>query len=99
MPQARKKTRKAKEPNNQLARRVRESIFILSILLAVYLLASLISYDPLDPGPFATGTSDQVGNTGRVLGAWVSNFLLFLTGYIAYLAPLIVVYVGWSAYA
>ena len=99
MPQARKKTRKAKEPNNQLARRVRESIFILSILLAVYLLASLISYDPLDPGPFATGTSDQVGNTGRVLGAWISNFLLFLTGYIAYLAPLIVVYVGWSAYA
>ena len=40
-----------------------------------------------------------VSNTGRVLGAWVSNFLLFLTGYIAYLAPLIVVYVGWSAYA
>lgn len=71
-------------------------MFLLTILLAVYLIACLISYDPMDPGPFATTASDQVSNTGRVLGAWLANFFLFLTGYVAYLLPPLVVYAGWS---
>ena len=99
MPQARKKARKAPAQPDHMARRVQESIFLFSILLAVYLFASLVSYDPLDPGPFATAVSDQVNNTGRVLGAWLANCFLFLTGYIAYLLPLVVVYAGWSAYS
>jgi S-DNA-T family DNA segregation ATPase FtsK/SpoIIIE len=82
-----------------MSRRIQESVFLLSILVAVYLVACLASYDALDPGPFNTTASDQVSNTGRVLGAWLANFLLFLGGYVAYLAPLIVVYAGWSAYA
>jgi len=82
-----------------MSRRVQESVFLLSILVSVYLLACLLSYDPLDPGPFNTTASAQVSNTGRVLGAWLANFLLFLCGYVAYLAPLIVVYAGWSAWS
>jgi S-DNA-T family DNA segregation ATPase FtsK/SpoIIIE len=82
-----------------MSRRIQESVFLLSILVAVYLVACLASYDALDPGPFNTTASDQVSNSGRVLGAWLANFLLFLGGYVAYLAPLIVVYAGWSAYA
>ncbi len=74
-------------------------MFLLSVLVAVYLFACLISYDPLDPGPFNSTASDQVQNTGRLLGAWLANFLLFLGGYVAYLVPLIVVYAGWSAYS
>ncbi len=81
-----------------MSQRIEESVFLLSILVAVYLLACIASYDPLDPGPFNTTASEQIHNTGRVLGAWLANFFLFLSGYIAYAVPLIVVFAGWSAY-
>jgi S-DNA-T family DNA segregation ATPase FtsK/SpoIIIE len=82
-----------------MTKRLQESVFLLSVLVAVYLFACLISYDPMDPGPFNSTAADQVNNTGRVLGAWLANFFLFLGGYVAYLVPLIVVYAGWSAYS
>ncbi len=72
---------------------------MLSVLAAVYLIACLASYDPLDPGPFNQAATDEVRNTGRVLGAWLANFFLFLTGYVAYLVPLVLVYAGWNAYS
>ena len=97
MPQARKKATKAPKVQNQMSRRIEESVFLLSILVAVYLLACIASYDPLDPGPFNTTASAQIHNTGRVLGAWLANFFLFLSGYVAYAVPLIVVFAGWSA--
>jgi S-DNA-T family DNA segregation ATPase FtsK/SpoIIIE len=97
--QARKKARPTPGTPNLMSRRVQESVFLLSILVAVYLLACLLSYDALDPGPFNTTASDQVHNVGRVLGAWLANFLLFLGGYVAYLVPVIVVYAGWNAWS
>ncbi len=81
-----------------MSRRIQESIFLLSILVAVYLLACIASYDPLDPGYFNRTAAEEVNNTGRVLGAWLADFFLFLSGYVAYLVPLIVVFAGWSAY-
>jgi S-DNA-T family DNA segregation ATPase FtsK/SpoIIIE len=82
-----------------MAHRLGESIFILSMLLGVYLVACLSTYDPTDPGPFNTVASDQVQNIGRVLGAWLANFFLFLTGYLAYTLPLLVIYLGWLVYS
>ena len=99
MLQARKKARKQSPVQSHFARRLQESAFLLSILLAVYLLACLASYNPMDPGPFNTTASEQVQNTGRILGAWLANFFLFLTGYVAYLLPLIIIYAGWSVYS
>jgi S-DNA-T family DNA segregation ATPase FtsK/SpoIIIE len=98
LPQAKKKSKRAIPESNQIAQRISESFFILSILLAVYLVACLISYDPTDPGPFNTVASDQVHNLGRVLGAWLANFFLFLTGYLAYSLPLLLVFIGWLVY-
>ncbi|MDX1461142.1 MAG: DNA translocase FtsK 4TM domain-containing protein [Xanthomonadales bacterium] len=82
-----------------MSRRLQESVFLLSWLLAFYLFACLMTYDPLDPGPFSTSTGDQVSNVGRVLGAWLANFLLFLSGYVGYLAPMIVIFAGWLVYS
>ncbi|MEJ8568259.1 DNA translocase FtsK [Elongatibacter sediminis] len=75
-----------------------ESFFILAILLAFYLAACLVTYSPTDPGPFNTISSHEIQNIGRLLGAWLANFFLFLTGYLAYTLPLVVVYVGWLVY-
>ena len=98
MPQAKKKSKNAIPEGNALAHRLSESLFILTILLAVYLVACLVSYDPTDPGPFNTVASDQVNNIGRVLGAWLANFFLFLTGYLAYSLPVLLIVIGWLVY-
>ncbi len=99
MPQARKKARKTPKIQNQMSRRIQESVFLLSILISVYLLACIVSYDPLDPGYFNKTAAEEVSNTGRVLGAWLADFLLFLSGYVAFVVPLIIVFAGWSAYS
>ncbi len=99
MPQARKKAHKTETASSHIAFRLSESFFILTILLAVYLVACLGSYDPTDPGPFNSVASDQVHNIGRLLGAWMANFFLFLTGYLAYTLPVLLVYTGWLVYA
>ena len=95
MAQARKKTVKVARKPSRLGHHLKETGFLLSILVAVYLVACLFTYDSNDPGPFNTTNSDQVQNVGRILGAWIANFFLFLTGYIAYLLPIISVYGGW----
>lgn len=98
MPQARIKARKTEAAGNQIVHRLGESFFILTILLSVYLVACLASYEPTDPGPFNSVASDQVHNIGRLLGAWMANFFLFLTGYLAYCLPLVLIYLGWLVY-
>ncbi len=99
MQHARKKVRKTETVSSQIALRLRESFFILTILLSVYLLACLASYNPTDPGPFSSVASDQVHNVGRLLGAWLANFFLFLTGYLAYILPVLLMYIGWLVYS
>ena len=89
MPQAKKKSSPATAEGHQIAHRLSESVFIFTILVAVYLVACLVSYDPTDPGPFNSVASQKVSNIGRVLGAWLANFFLFLTGYLAYSLPIL----------
>ena len=96
MPQARKKAKKTVITPSRLTHRLKESAFLLSILVAVYLVACLLTYSPTDPGPFSTTNSDHVQNAGRILGAWIADAFLGLTGYIAYLLPRVVTGVQWS---
>ncbi len=99
MAQARKKAKIAESKPSRLTHHLKESFFLLSILVAVYLVACLFTYDPTDPGPFNTTNSDQVQNAGRILGAWIADAFLGLTGYIAYLLPVITVYGGWRLWS
>jgi len=93
--QARKKAPKAVITPSRLTKHLRESAFLLSVLVAVYLVACLFTYSPTDPGPFSTTNSDHVENAGRIVGAWIADAFLGLTGYIAYLLPVITVFAGW----
>jgi S-DNA-T family DNA segregation ATPase FtsK/SpoIIIE len=98
--QAKKKATKAVSTTpSMLTHRLKESAFLFSILVAVYLVACLFTYHPTDPGPFSTTSSDHVQNAGRILGAWIADAFLGLTGYIAYLLPLITVYGGWRVWS
>ena len=78
--------------------RVRESLFFLIIPVAAYVLISLISYHPQDSGPFSASDTDVVRNYGGTSGAFLADVLLNLVGYLAYLIPLGLTFVGWRIY-
>ncbi len=99
MPQARKKASQVVTTPSRLTHHLRESAFLLSILIAVYLVACLFTYNPTDPGPFSTTNSDHVQNAGRILGAWIADAFLGLTGYVAYLLPVITIFAGWRVWS
>ena len=70
-------------------------MLILVSTIAVYLLLSLASYSPDDPGWSHTGRATSVLNQGGVVGAWLADVLLYLFGYMAFLFPVMVAYAGW----
>ncbi|MDZ7754442.1 MAG: DNA translocase FtsK 4TM domain-containing protein [Gammaproteobacteria bacterium] len=81
-----------------LGRGLREGMLFLALALAVYLLLSLVTYDPADPGWSYSGEMGPIANRGGVVGAWVADITLYLFGYLAYLFPLAVAFAGWVAY-
>lgn len=93
---------KSKQPGTPLAahmiRGLREGALIVFGAIAVYLLASLITYNPQDPGWSHTETSSVIANSGGVVGAWFADVFLYLFGYLAYLLPVGVAYSGWLLY-
>ena len=79
-------------------RGLREGGLLVLGAVAVYLLMSLVSYSPSDPGWSRSGASDKIVNIGGVAGAWFADAFLFLFGYLAYLFPLMVGYSAWLLY-
>jgi len=79
--------------------RLREAALILSLALAAYLLLSLLSYQPTDPGWSTTGTNDVIANKGGIVGAWLADSLLYGFGFPAYLSPLMVAFSGWLLFS
>ncbi len=66
--------------------------------LLLFLLASLYTYSPADPGWSHSGsvTAPLLNACGRV-GAWIADVLLYLTGYVAYLLPFVLGAIAWIA--
>ncbi|HEX9802013.1 MAG TPA: DNA translocase FtsK 4TM domain-containing protein [Gammaproteobacteria bacterium] len=81
-----------------LHRGLREGALILVGTLALYLLISLLSYSPADPGWSHSGISGKVANMGGRAGAWFSDVFLYMFGLMAYLFPFMVAYGAWILY-
>ena len=80
-------------------RGLREGGFFLLLAVSAYLLVSLASFNPADPGWSHTGATDgRIQNIGGRVGAWFADFFLYLFGYIAYLIPVMVAWAGWLVY-
>ena len=71
---------------------VREGALIGFVALAVFLMITLISYDPGDPGWSRTGTNDPIQNAAGPTGAWLSDVFFYIFGRLAYLLPLLMAY-------
>jgi len=91
-----KKTDNAIHP--RLLRLLREAVFIVLAAVAVYLLMSLWTYNASDPSWSHRGPSHGATNLGGHIGAWLSDVLYNLFGYVAYLLPVMIATAGWRVY-
>jgi S-DNA-T family DNA segregation ATPase FtsK/SpoIIIE len=75
--------------------RLLEAGLLFFSVLAMYMMLALFSFDPADPGWAQTGYQTPVRNLGGAVGAYLSDLLLNLFGFIAYSLPFIVAIIGW----
>ncbi|HZX81749.1 MAG TPA: DNA translocase FtsK 4TM domain-containing protein [Lysobacter sp.] len=88
--------RPAPSPGRQRIARDIALIFIAPALL--YLVATLFTYSPQDPGWTSSGAvTAPVRNLGGAVGAMVADILFNLFGYTAYLLPVILGSIVWIA--
>jgi len=72
----------------------REMILVLMGTSALFLLLAIASYSPNDPSFNYTGNNQEVSNLVGSSGAFFADIVLFLFGWMAYLLPLALVYIG-----
>ncbi len=82
----------------RILRLLREAALYVLGAVAIYLLISLWTYSTSDPSWSHLGSSDTVANTGGSAGAWMSDVMFNLFGYVAYLFPIMVGFSGWRIY-
>lgn len=79
-------------------RRLLESLLILIALFAVYLMVSLVSFNPSDPSWSQTAWHEPIHNLGGGVGAWLADTLLFIFGVMAYAIPPVIIGLCWIAH-
>jgi len=81
--------------SGHVIRGMREGALFVLVAIGLYLLMALLTYNPSDPGWSYTGGGAAATNLGGVAGAWFADAFFYLFGYLAFLAPVIVIYSGW----
>lgn len=98
MRQASKLSSQHKEKEGHVSKRLKEGSFILFAALSLFLFLALISYSQNDPGWSYQTEILSTHNLGGRAGAWFSDVLYVLFGYVAYLFPVGVAYSGYLIY-
>lgn len=79
-------------------RRLLEALLILMALFAIYLMVSLVSFNPSDPSWSQTAWHEPIHNIGGSVGAWLADTLLFIFGVMAYAIPPVILGLCWIAF-
>ncbi len=77
-----------------LERLPREAALLGCLGLSLFLLVTLASFNPNDPGWSSSGSGEPVRNLAGPVGAWIADVLLSLCGYVAFLLPWAVLLIG-----
>ncbi|NWO04913.1 MAG: DNA translocase FtsK 4TM domain-containing protein [Alteromonadaceae bacterium] len=72
----------------------REGAVIALIVLCIYLVMALITFNPSDPGWASVGHDTAVANHAGRSGAWLASLMMDLFGHVAWLFPLTIA--GWA---
>ncbi|WAJ70788.1 DNA translocase FtsK [Catenovulum adriaticum] len=78
--------------------RLLEVGLITSAGCALFILISLISFNPLDPSWSQSGYNVPIHNLAGAAGAWLSDLLFFFLGFVAYLVPIFIAFIGWAIF-
>jgi len=78
-----------------ISRGLREAALFILLAIALFLLTALVTHNIHDPGWSYSGPSSSINNMAGVVGAWFSDVLYFLFGYLSYLLPVMIAYSGW----
>lgn len=65
---------------------------LLFLALGLYLFMAISTYSPMDPGWSRTGDPNNIANAVGRSGAWISDVLLLLFGYLSYFFPVFLAY-------
>jgi S-DNA-T family DNA segregation ATPase FtsK/SpoIIIE len=76
--------------------RLRESAFIISVLISVFFAVALLTFNPADPSWSQTAWGGQLHNAGGYIGAWIADTLFFIFGSLAYPLPIVLVLIAWG---
>ncbi|MBS0289518.1 MAG: DNA translocase FtsK 4TM domain-containing protein [Proteobacteria bacterium] len=89
-------TKRRNEPrlSLQVGRRLREGALILLCSFAIYLVIALFTYHTADPAWSHSGMSGEIHNAAGITGAWFSDILFSLFGYLAYIFPVAILLAG-----
>lgn len=79
-------------------RRLLEAVLIVVTILAAFLMAALLSFNPSDPSWSQTSWHEPIHNLGGSVGAWMADTLFFTFGVLAYAIPAIMVMLCWAAF-
>jgi len=79
-------------------RRLLEALLILVALFAIYLMVSLVSFNPSDPSWSQTAWHEPIHNIGGSVGAWLADTLLFIFGVMAYAIPPVIIGLCWITF-
>lgn len=79
-----------------LRHRLREGVLVATAVVSLFLLLAIFTHTSVDPPWTQLKHAKEVLNLGGRAGAFLSDFLLFLFGYLAYLFPLILFYAAWT---
>ncbi|HLB57123.1 MAG TPA: DNA translocase FtsK 4TM domain-containing protein [Coxiellaceae bacterium] len=75
-----------------------EGCLIVMLAAGLFILLSLVTYHRADPSWSHQVSNPIVLNAGGRVGAWISDFLLYVFGYITYFFPLIIFRGAWELY-
>ena len=85
-------------PAGHVLHNVKEITVIVLGAVSIFLLIALASYNPADPGWSQAVAVETVHNRGGMVGAWISDILLYLFGYLGYLFPFLFAFDGWRIF-
>ncbi|MBA4286809.1 MAG: cell division protein FtsK [Xanthomonadaceae bacterium] len=75
-----------------------EAALLASVGISLFLLAALLSFSADDPGLSSSGAGGATRNLVGTAGAWIANGLLSCVGFVAYLSPFAMLWLGSRAY-
>lgn len=89
------KAKKTASFSDYFAYRLREGILIATAAISLFILLALFTHSTADPIWTQVKHANGVINLGGRAGAFFSDFLFYLFGYLAYLLPFVLFYSAW----